>query len=108
MSNFLTQDRQNPSDNVFIGVPIRDGEALSLTTYLASHDFSPCTVAAICFDLRKFVIWFTGVNAEPFDAGRVTAADVADFRRHLREERQQAVTTVNRALVSLRRYCGWL
>lgn len=108
MSNSSPQDRQNPSDNVFKGVLAKDGEASALASYLAAHDFSACTVAAISFDLRKFVQWFAHANAEPFDAGRVTVADVADFRRHLHEERQQAVTTVNRCLVSLRRYFGWM
>src|SRR5688500_9079743 len=108
MSNSTPQDRQNPTHNVFRNLPARDGEASSLGAFFASQDFAPSTVEAICFDLRQFVQWFTQANAEAFDAGRVTGADVADFRRHLSEERRQAVATVNRALVSLRRYFGWL
>lgn len=108
MSNSSSQGHQNSSHNVFRNVPAKDGEASSLAAYIAAHDFSTCTVAAICFDLQKFVQWFARANAEPFDAGRVTVADVADFRRYLREERQQAVATVNRCLVSIRRYFGWL
>jgi integrase/recombinase XerC len=59
-------------------------------------------------DVRKFAQWFTTANREPFDLRRVTTRDVADFRDHLRRERQQAVATVNRSLVSLRLFFGWL
>jgi integrase/recombinase XerC len=34
--------------------------------------------------------------------------DVVDFREHLRREKHQAVSTVNRSLVLLRRFFGWL
>ena len=35
-------------------------------------------------------------------------AGLRDFRDHLRREKGQAVASVNRALVSLRRFFGWL
>lgn len=43
------------------------------------------------------------INGERFDPSRVTVRDVADFREHLSRVRRQAVSTVNRALVSVRR-----
>ena len=52
--------------------------------------------------------WFTAANAEPFRVARVTTRDITDFRDHLRREQNQAVATVNRALVTLRRFFGWL
>ena len=108
MSNSCTQAVENSTHNVFRGVPVRDGEAVFFERFLSAHDFSPLTVEAFAFDLRKFAEWFTEANAEHFDSQRVTAADVADFRRYLRQDRHQAVSTVNRCLVSLRRYLGWL
>jgi site-specific recombinase XerD len=39
---------------------------------------------------------------------RVTTRDITDFKDWLRREQGQAVSTVNRALVTLRRYLGWL
>ena len=39
---------------------------------------------------------------------RVTVRDITDFRDHLRRDDGQAVATVNRALVTLRRFFGWL
>jgi len=38
----------------------------------------------------------------------VTTRDVSDFKNHLRRDQEQAVATVNRALVTLRRFFGWL
>lgn len=39
---------------------------------------------------------------------RVTTRDVTDFKNHLRRHKEQAVSTVNRALVTVRRFFGWL
>src|SRR5438067_5111022 len=66
------------------------------------------TVKAFGLDVRKFVRWFTESNREPFSVGRVTTRDVTDFRDHLRREQGQAVATVNRALVTVRRWFAWL
>ena len=41
-------------------------------------------------------------------AGRVTTRDVSDFKDYLRRDKQQAIATVNRAIVILRRYFTWL
>jgi integrase/recombinase XerC len=58
--------------------------------------------------VNKFARWFSQVNKEPFRASRVTVRDVTDFRDQLRQDKGQAVATINRALVMLRRYLGWL
>lgn len=47
-------------------------------------------------------------NKEPFRIGRVTTRDVSDFRDHLRRDKGQATATVNRALVTVRRFLSWL
>jgi integrase/recombinase XerC len=65
-------------------------------------------VKAFTLDLRKFARWFADSNREPFAAKRVTTRDVSDFRDHLRREGGRAVATVNRALVTIRRYFQWL
>lgn len=99
---------KNPEDNVFEGVSVAEGEASLFRQFLDGHDFSKLTVRAFTFDLQKFARWFAAANAEPFTVVRVTLRDVADFKDHLRRERGQAVATVNRSLVALRRYLGWL
>ncbi|MFC1678003.1 tyrosine-type recombinase/integrase, partial [Planctomycetota bacterium] len=76
--------------------------------FLNSNDFSVHTIKAFIFDIRKFALYFTTVNNEPFDCSRITTMDLTSFKRYLREEKKQAVSTVNRALVSIRRYLDWL
>ncbi len=79
-----------------------------LHDYLSTRDVSPHTAKAIKCDWQKFVHWFESANGEQFDAQRVTVRDVADFRDHLSRVRRQAVATVNRSLVSIRRFLGHL
>jgi len=79
-----------------------------LDAYLAANDFSAHTKRAICCDMKKFVRWFNAANAEAFDPARVTTSDVSGFRDHLRNVRRQGVSTVNRALVTIRRFLGYM
>lgn len=99
---------QNSGDNVFEGLSVGTDEAALVSDYLGAHDLAPNSRRAIVNDLRKFVVWFSGVNAEPFRVARVTTRDVTDFKDHLRRGCGQAVATVNRALVTLRQFFGWL
>jgi integrase/recombinase XerC len=107
VSNFRQQDRQNWSDNVFGPVPVGPGEAALVEAYLDSQDFAANSRRAVVQDLRIFAKWFAQANAEPFRLGRVTTRDVADFKTSLRRDQGAAVATVNRRLVTLRRFLGW-
>jgi integrase/recombinase XerC len=108
VSNSRKQSRKNSSDNVFGPVSVGPGEAALVAGYLGDQDFSPNTHRAVVQDLRKFAGWFSAANAEPFGVGRVTTRDVTDFKDGLRREQGQAVATINRALVTLRRFFTWL
>jgi integrase/recombinase XerC len=99
---------KNSGDNVFDGIRVVKDEAAHFSEYLDGHDFAAETRRAVVQDMRKFGSWFTSANKEPFQANRVTIRDVTDFKENLRREKGQAVATVNRALVTLRRYFGWL
>lgn len=99
---------KNSADKVFGGTPVGEGEAALFTAFLDAHDFAPGTRKAFALDIKKFAVWFIEVNREPFRVGRVTMRDVTDFREHLRRDKEQAVATVNRALVTVRRFFGWL
>ena len=99
---------KNSGDNVFRNTPVGPEEAALVSQFLASHDLAPNTRKATINDLRKFASWFAASNREPFTIGRVTTRDVADFRDHLRRDLGQAVSTVNRALVIVRGFVGWL
>ncbi len=76
--------------------------------FLSAHDYSPHTDRAIRADIGKFAAWFTTANNEAFDPSRITVRDIADFREHLARVRRQSVATVNRSLVSVRRFLGHL
>ncbi len=108
MSNFRPEARQNWGDNVFRNVPVGDGEASLFAEFINTHDLSPNTRRAFAQDVRKFAGWFTTANRETFTVKRVTVRDITDFRDHLRRDDGRAVATVNRALVTLRRFFGWL
>lgn len=108
MSDVRPQARHDSGDNVFRGLPVGADEPVLFSRFLDSHDFSSNTRRAMVQDVRKFARWFTEANHEPFVLGRVTTRDVADFKDHLRRDQEQAVATCNRALVTLRRFFGWL
>jgi site-specific recombinase XerD len=108
LSNSCPEERQNWRDNLFDGIPVGREEASFVIEFLDDHDLSPHSRRAIINDLRKFARWFSTANNEPFTIKRVTARDVSDFREAMRKGQGQAVATVNRCLVSLRRFFAWL
>jgi integrase/recombinase XerC len=95
---------QNCGDNVFGNAE----ESALVREYLDNQDFAANSRRAVVQDLRKFAIWFSSANSEPFKINRVTTRDISDFKDYLRRQQGQAVATVNRALVTLRRFFGWL
>lgn len=108
MSDSRPEGRKNSGDNVFRGVPVAGEESALFAQFLDAHDLSPHSRRAFAQDVRKFARWFTTANREPFCMKRVTVRDITDFRDHLRREHGQAVATVNRCLVTLRKFFGWL
>jgi site-specific recombinase XerD len=108
MSNLRKQSRQNSGDNVFKGISVGKEEPTLFATFLDANDFTANSRRAFVQDARKLATWFSSANRERFVVGRVTTRDVSDFRDHLRREQGQAVSTVNRALVTVRRFFTWL
>lgn len=108
VSKSRPEDRQNWGDNVFEGLSVGPEENGLVIAYLGSHDLAPNSRRAIRNDLRKFAGWFSHANREPFAVKRITVRDVTDFKDHLRRTKGQAVATVNRCLVTIRRYLAWL
>jgi integrase/recombinase XerC len=99
---------KNWADNVFDGILVGPDLASLFGQYVAAHDLAANSRRAITQDVRKFARWFASANNEPLRIARVTTRDVTDFRDFLRREKKQAVATVNRCLVTLRRFFGWL
>src|ERR1700733_6698320 len=100
---------RNSGDNVFDGILVGGDEPSLVRGFLDGHDFSANTRRAMRpLDLRKFTQWFASANNEAFIVGRVTTRDITDFRDHLRRLDRQAVATVNRCLVTSRRWFDWM
>ena len=108
MSDSRPEDRKNSGDNVFRGIPVAGDEATLFLQFLDAHDLAANSRRAFAQDMRKFGQWFTTANREPLAMKRVTVRDITDFREHLRREQGQAVATVNRAIVTVRKFFGWL
>ena len=107
MSNSRKQAGKNSSDKHFGCIPVGPGEEAMVASYLGGRDYAANSRRVVVLDLRKFATWFAQANAEPFRIERVTTRDVTDFKDYLRRDRGQAVLTVNRCLVTLRRYFAW-
>ena len=99
---------KNSADNVFRTITVGKEEADLFKKFLNSNDFADNTRSAFSQDIRKFASWFSESNRESFSVCRVTVRDVTDFRNYLRRDKGQAVATVNRCLVTVRRFFGWL
>src|ERR1700678_1539291 len=97
---------KNTSDNVLTSLPAEEADRFQ--QFLDGHDFPSNTRRAFVQDFRKFGSWFTQANAEPFSVARITTRDISDFKDNLRRVQGKAIATVNRCLVTLRRYLGWL
>ena len=107
VSKDCPEERQNRGDKLFRNTPVAPETAGRVSEYLDASDLSENSRRAVANDLRKFAVWFFEVNHEPLSLARVTTRDLCDFRDTLRREREQAVATVNRALVSVRRLLRW-
>jgi len=108
MSNLRSQDGKNYEHNVFKSILSKPKQEELFSDFLGEQDISPNTVEALILDIRKFAKWFSTANQEPWDIERVTVRDVSDFKEYLRVEKQQAASTINRNIASIRKYFKWL
>ena len=99
---------ENSADSVSEPPFIQKAEADLIKRFLENNDFSKNTQRAFAQDLLKFATWFVNSNHEQFRIERVTTRDVSDFRDSLRRDDGKATATVNRALVTIRRFYNWL
>ena len=108
LSDSCPQNGKNTGDNVCRGIPVAGDEPALFVKFLDGHDLAQNSRRAFAQEMRKFGQWFTTANREPLAVNRVTVRDITDFREHLRREKGQAIATVNRAIVTLRKFFGWL
>lgn len=80
---------------------------------LAEEDLSSSTVRNYLSDLRQFAAWceLTGEEGQeaalPFEPGKVTTPTITRYRSHLQSVNKLKPATVNRSLVTLKRYFSW-
>ena len=108
MSDKSVEVRRLWRDKAFAGIPCGEAEPTLFLEFVEGHDFRPNTLRAFANDLRGFMLWFTQRNGEQFVVARVSSRDVVDFKTYQRNEKGLAVATVNRSLVTLRKFFGWL
>jgi site-specific recombinase XerD len=74
--------------------------------YLEQTGKSANTVKAYIHDVGAFASWFRQTTGDDFSLGIVDPREITDYRGHLLQ-RGSSPATVNRRLVSLRRYFLW-
>jgi integrase/recombinase XerC len=78
------------------------------------EDLARATIRNYLSDLRHFVawcesVWKQGREAEiPFAPGVVTTPTLTDYRTYLQQKLHLKPNSVNRSLISLKRYFAWL
>src|ERR1700680_2269700 len=78
------------------------------------EDLAPATIRNYLSDLRHFAawcesVWKQGREEEPsFMTGTVTTPTLTDYRTYLQHELHLKPNSVNRSLISLKRYFAWL
>jgi len=72
----------------------------------ACGHLSPLTQEAYSTDLQEFIRWYQVALKESFDPAHCSPADIRTYRDSMRSIK--AVATINRRLVSIRKFFTWL
>lgn len=70
------------------------------------QDVSAPTLRNYLSDLRQFVAWYERADSPKFEPSAITTAVLTRYRAYLQESLKPS--SVNRALISLKRWFGWL
>ena len=77
------------------------------------EDLSAVTVRNYLSDLRHFAAWCESIwkqgqeDERPFTPSAVTTPAITDYRAYLQHTLRLKPASVNRSLISLKRYCSW-
>src|SRR5437867_4444426 len=82
-------------------------ETTQFLAELERQQLAPYTIENYASDLRVFARFFHGSTGEEFQAGRVTATDVRDFKAHMLTVERRSTATANRRLYALRKFFHW-
>lgn len=75
--------------------------------FVDDFDYAPHSKKAYISDLNKFRKWFEEYNKETLSLPRITLQDITGFRNHLQKTERQAVATINRCIVAIRKFIDW-
>jgi site-specific recombinase XerD len=85
-------------------------------TLREQEDLTPASLRNYLCDLRHFIAWYEACSAECapdtlvnswFDLSAITTPTLTRYRTYLQTVQRQKPASVNRSLVSLKRYCSW-
>src|SRR6266487_1476877 len=80
------------------------------------EDLTPASVRNYLSDVRYFTAWYEGREARraattqksgDFDLHAITTPTLTHYRSYLQTTQRQKPASVNRSLISLKRYFGW-
>ena len=74
--------------------------------YLEESERSPLTIKNYLCDLNAFAAWFTEINEDELEPGKITPTDLRQFKEFLVLEGLRP-SSVNRKLASLRSFIHW-
>ena len=71
------------------------------------RNLSLATLKALRSDLSHFMRWWEGMHERPFALQQLVARDIRQWQQHRQQVDGVSPKTINRNLVSLRRFCQW-
>jgi integrase/recombinase XerD len=85
-------------------------------TMRSQEDLAPASLRNYLSDVRHFMAWYEAREAEravgdqtrsEFDAAAITTPTLTRYRSYLQTVQRQKPASVNRSLISVKRYFGW-
>lgn len=70
-------------------------------------DLAPASVRALRSDLLNFAAWWEERHHRPFILSQLVPRDLSHWQQYRQQEAGVSPKTINRNLVSLRRFCQW-
>ena len=77
------------------------------------EDIRPVTLRNYLSDLRQFAAWFEATAAAGQEVGpafgpaQITTPTITRYRTYLQDTAHLKPASINRALISIKRYCAW-
>src|SRR6266852_5950534 len=79
-------------------------------TLLEQEDLAPASIRNYLSDVRHFIAWYErymDTEVHVFTPHIITTPAITRYRAYLQTDQRQRPASINRSLVSLKRYFGW-